>query len=77
MKSMLLHVAETGHKHCGCGGYHYPHRPGSPYCWLNPMSAYHDAARRGESADTLTDILIDLIWDGKAKQNPLTGDCPF
>lgn len=24
---------------CGCGGYHYPHRSGSPLCDKNPASS--------------------------------------
>lgn len=41
------HLQDTGHRLCICGGYHYAHRPGSPYCVKNPTSALHEASRHG------------------------------
>ena len=46
-KAMQLHIKASGHKLCGCGGYHYPHRPGSPYCEKNPDSERLRAIRGG------------------------------
>ena len=37
-------------KACHCGGYHYPHRPGSPCCEHNPDADYHHALRQGLDA---------------------------
>ncbi len=48
------HVRETGHKLCRCGGYHYQHRPGSPLCAYNPLSALRLADRDGAA-------LIDML----------------
>lgn len=41
------HLQATGHKLCICGGYHHQHRPGSPYCERNPVSALLLADRYG------------------------------
>lgn len=60
---MLAHVQASGHSLCGCGGYHYPHRPESPCCILNPLSALHDAARRHAEDDDLRRIAQALIQD--------------
>lgn len=57
------HVRESGHRACDCGGYHYRHRPGSPFCERNPWSVYRAAKRRGESEAVLLDIQIDTAWD--------------
>lgn len=62
-KLFLRHVAETKHKVCHCGGYHYAHCPGSPYCIRNPWSAYRDAERRGEDESVLVDIAIETALD--------------
>lgn len=50
------HVRATGHRLCKCGGYHYQHRPGSPFCVHNPMSELLEASRRGESEEVLAQI---------------------
>jgi hypothetical protein len=47
------HVQATGHKLCRCGGYHYAHRPGSPLCAYNPLSALRLADRDGADEDDL------------------------
>lgn len=41
------HLKTTGHALCHCGGYHYAHRKGSPYCESNPMSDVWLASRQG------------------------------
>lgn len=61
------HLRESGHRLCHCGGYHYAHRPGSPYCEQNPMSELNAAARRGEADDVLLDIAAHLAWTVPAK----------
>lgn len=68
--SMLLHVKATGHKLCQCGGYHYAHRPGSPFCEKNPRSGYYQALRAGEPDEVLLDILLDMALTHPGK--PLT-----
>ena len=47
---MMAHVKASGHKLCDCGGYHFPHREGSPCCHSNPMSALHAAASAGTTS---------------------------
>lgn len=74
--SMLKHVAETGHKHCGCGGYPWKHRPGSPCCEQNRLATLH----RAEREQTLTDeehleLTIDCLLGPVGK--PYRGPCPF
>lgn len=41
------HLQATGHRACNCGGYHYAHRPGSPFCIENHLAALHEADRHG------------------------------
>lgn len=69
----MAHVRTTGHRVCNCGGYHYAHRPGSPFCVLNPRSELLEASRRGESSEVLLDIAAHLAWETKGT----TGACPF
>ena len=58
------HLRETGHRVCWCGGYSFAHRPGSPYCEQNAMSAVRIAARQeGITADELLEIAIDCAWE--------------
>lgn len=47
------HLRESGHRLCRCGGYHYSHRPGSPYCEENPLSIILIADRQGEPEESL------------------------
>lgn len=47
------HLRASGHQLCRCGGYHYSHRPGSPYCERNPLSIMFLAARSGEPEESL------------------------
>ena len=61
-QAMQQHIKLTGHKLCGCGGYHYPHRPGSPFCESNPRSAYYLALRASEPDEVLLEILVDTAF---------------
>lgn len=62
--SLVEHCRAHGHKVCGCGGYPYSHRPGSPYCEQNAMSAVRIAARQeGITADELLEIAVDCAWE--------------
>lgn len=48
------HLRQTGHRRCNCGGYHYSHRPGSPFCESNPLGALRLADRYGaDDADLI------------------------
>jgi hypothetical protein len=69
-QSMQLHIKATGHKLCTCGGYHYAHRPGSPFCEQNPRCAYYHALRASEPDEVLLEILVDMAWSLPGK--PLT-----
>ena len=61
-QSMQLHVKATGHALCTCGGYHYAHRPGSPFCDANPKAPYFHAMRAGADDEQLLEILVDIGW---------------
>lgn len=73
------HLRESGHKACICGGYHYKHRPGSPYCVHNPMSAALLASRYGASDDEVAEIALDLaLSPSTAAAKPRKAmACPF
>ena len=60
------HVQATGHKLCQCGGYHYAHRPGSPYCAYNPVSALLLADRYGAEDDDLRRCALYIISETPA-----------
>ena len=58
------HLRETGHRVCWCGGYSFAHRPGSPYCEQNAMSAVRIAARQdGITLVELQEIEVDCAWE--------------
>lgn len=65
--ALIDHKLKTGHAACLCGGYDYPHRPGSPCCEANPAAAYYRADRAGASEEDLMDLAIDLLWDSPGK----------
>jgi len=67
-KSMLQHIRASGHKLCQCGGYHYPHRPGSPFCDANPMAPALRASREGASDEEVYEIVVALAWSVAGKQ---------
>lgn len=52
-KTLMDHIASSRHALCKCGGYHYAHRPGSPFCECNPLSAILLADRYGSDASDL------------------------
>lgn len=69
--SLLKHIEESGHKLCGCGGYPYAHRPGSPCCVQNPMSAVRVAAKQpGITDEELQEIELDCVWHNPGKPMP-------
>lgn len=70
------HLKESGHRICNCGGYHYSHRPGSPYCVGNPMSDVLIASRQGATDAELADIAEWCAWSkpGRAARGAA---CPF
>ena len=73
--SMLKHKQSAGHhKPCGCGGYHYPHRPGSPRCETNPYVRYHCARTEGATYDEQLEAFIEDALFNKHKP---TTECPF
>lgn len=72
---MLLH--RELHKECRpctCGGYHFPHRKGSPYCYSNPKAELRHALRRCESDEDVLDVLVDMAWETGV---PSFEPCPF
>lgn len=58
---------------CVCGGYHYPHRPGSPCCVENPLAHVNRALRAGEELDPI-DIEVELAWHNRSRP---VAQCPF
>lgn len=60
------HVQATGHKLCWCSGYHYVHRPGSPFCAYNPLSALRLADRDGANEDDLIRCALYIISETPA-----------
>lgn len=68
------HLKQTGHALCKCGGYHYQHRPGSPFCELNPMSEVLIASRNGEPDHVLREIAEYCAWNRPGK---VMKACPF
>ena len=76
-ESMQEHIKTSGHKLCGCGGYHYKHRLGSPFCEANDLSPLRHAMRCADlTEDELTDIHLDIILNLKKKPSDEV-DCPF
>lgn len=65
--TLAQHLQRSGHRACTCGGYHYAHRPGSPYCTRNAMSDVRHAARRGDPLSVLLDIAAHCAWDRPGK----------
>ena len=57
---LTRHLQQTDHAVCHCGGYHYAHRPGSPYCVHNAQSPALLAWRAGASDDEVLEISIEL-----------------
>ena len=60
------HVQAAGHKLCRCGSYHYAHRPGSPLCAYNPLSALRLADRDGADEDDLIRCALYIISETPA-----------
>ena len=60
---VLNHMEKSGHELCGCGGYHYPHRPNSPLCDRNEMATYNRAVKAGATEEELLDISIDMLLE--------------
>lgn len=60
-EQLQAHQREQGHVACTCGGYHHPHRPGSPYCVSRPESGVRAALRDGwePTDEELLDALIE------------------
>lgn len=72
---MLAHIKESGHSLCTCGGYHYAHRPGSPYCRENIWSDVRHADRAGEPEEVLLEIAAHIAFENPGK--PSKAPCPF
>lgn len=58
---LKAHMVASGHRVCNCGhvsygGTGFPHRPGTPYCDSNPLSAMWQAQREGADAGALREI---------------------
>lgn len=61
---MKAHQADHGHHFCFCGGYHFKHRKGSPYCHHNPLSPIRQVARDyGDDLRTIMGLARGIIND--------------
>ena len=65
----MAHQREQGHAACTCGGYHHPHRPGSPLCDSRPTSGVARAMLAGwePTDDELLDALIEVAITMKGR----------
>ena len=75
--SLIAHQRKSGHgRPCTCGGYHFPHRPGSPNCDDHPYVRYNRALREKATPDELLDAFID---DALFNKHPTTtqNEAPF
>ena len=74
--SLLAHQRAAHHDQpCRCGGYHHPHRPGSPLCDSAPYVRRNRARAAGASAEDVLEAFIDDTLNNKFK--PHLGECPF
>jgi hypothetical protein len=71
------HLRSTGHRVCQCGGYHYGHRKGSPFCHHNPLAAIYHADRQGEPDEVLSMIADSLISDAPELTSKVQELCAF
>ena len=70
------HLEQSGHRVCNCGGYHYAHRPGSPFCVSNPYSDVRIASRYGVP-DTELQEIADWCAFMKPGRVSTSTACPF
>lgn len=71
---LLAHARQWDHRAaCTCGGYHYPHRPGSPCCEKNPVAHVNTALRAGAELDPL-EVAAERAWYAKGHKSTV---CPF
>ena len=61
------HLRTSGHKVCDCGGYHYRHRPGSPYCKANPMSVVRHALREWATDEQALELEVEVTYSAPGK----------
>lgn len=73
----IRHVKSTGHTLCNCGGYHYKHRKGSPFCEVNPMSAVLLASRAGTPDHECDEIALDIALTMPGRIYKQGAECPF
>lgn len=73
---MVLHRLVCVRPLCNCGGYHYKHRPGSPYCILNERGDLRQAMRYVDTIDEQIQVLADWAWDSKSKST-VSDEPPF
>jgi hypothetical protein len=74
--ALLKHKASSRHLGpCGCGGYHFPHRPGSPLCDEAPYVRFNRAVAANASPEERVDAMLDDIFENRHKA--YTGPCPF
>jgi len=65
--ALLAHLEKSEHVVCKCGGYHYPHRPGSRFCDQNPMSDVWRASHSGASDEELQEIQTEIAYEKKGR----------
>ena len=65
-KAFYVDKERVRRKPCYCEGYHYPHRPGTTFCVVNPQ--YQVNVRTMRYGEKLGDVLLDMY---------LREQCPF
>lgn len=74
--SLLRHKQHAGHgRNCDCGGYHFPHRPGSACCDAHSYVRANRAVRAGATQEERLDAFIDDTLFNTHK--PTSAPCPF
>lgn len=76
--AMVEHTTESGHRRpCRCGGYHFPHRPGSPLCEQHPYVRRNRALSEGASREDVLDAYLDDIFLNTHQPTQKDSPCPF
>lgn len=56
------HMQHEGHRApCDCGGYHFKHRPGSKFCYVNPLAPLRHVDRQGADDGSIRDVARRLV----------------
>lgn len=78
LRALFKHQEEQRHRGpCTCGGYHFPHRPGSPCCEKNPYFQVHQTRRAEGDFEAMLDATIEATFNTNHKPVPRGAPPPF